>query len=196
MHQSGHGPRAPPKCQRLRHPGLGAGRTLDSDTHHPPSGQGQVGARAPESCGLRGRRVRDCGLGQPWAPPLPPLSKWPPPRCSSWGLSTSLATGQRSERCVLSRSSSSPGLGPQQTPPEAPGETVTLKNCLGRRWGPKPRAKKQTVVLGGMMLHSPARQLGLLRGFSIPEPAWGMPRGGPQGEQSVHAAQHGQNPPH
>lgn len=144
--------------------------------HRPPSQawssrQDQVGAQAPESCGLRGHRVRGRGLGQPRAPPLPPLSKWPPPCCSSWALSIGLATGQRSERCVLSRSSSSPGLGPQQTPLEAPEETVTLKNCLGRRWGPKPRAKKQTVGLGGTMLRSPARQLGLLRGFSTPEPA-------------------------
>ena len=55
MHQSGHGPRAPPKCQRLRHPGLGAGRTLDSDTHHPPSGQGQVGGRGKGREGSWGR---------------------------------------------------------------------------------------------------------------------------------------------
>lgn len=52
------------------------------------------------------------------------------------------------------------------------------------------------VGLGGAALHSPARQLGLLRGFSTPEMAGGMPRGGPQGEQSPHAAQHSQNPPH
>ena len=89
---------SPPKCQHPRHPGRGAGRTLDTDAHRPPSGQGQVGGRWQREGGLTGWQ----GGGRPRKAPQQrrPKGEGENTVTRSWGqwtpgLSESLGVGRR-----------------------------------------------------------------------------------------------------
>lgn len=75
------------------------------------------------------------------------------------------------------------------SPHQHPGGLGVPSKLPGKQSGSFKRAKKPNGgPLGGAALHSPARQLGLLRGFSTPEMAGACPVEDRQ-ESSHHAAQ-------
>lgn len=147
-------------------PGTAAGdRTQASEPRRGAAGRASW-APGPEE--LQAQQAQSAG---PWPGPALGLhhcllSASDRPSSSSWGRAPACATGQRSECCVLSCPSSPQGWAHNKHP-GGPGDTVTLKNCL-RGGGGGPNPDQETNGGPGRSSHctAPARQLGLLRGFS------------------------------